>query len=107
MPRGNPPGLSGAANASEALAKSSGCLNCHDGAMSTDKKSHDLASDLPKVDTPSLVGLAHSAPYYHDGSAATLDAVLAERAAVHGMSDTASSLSAQQRKDLIAYLQTL
>ena len=51
-------------------------------------------------------GLARSAPYYHDGSAATLDALLAERAAVHGMAETVS-LTAAQRQDLIAYLETL
>mgnify|MGYP003379278725 FL=1 len=56
--------------------------------------------------TSSLVGLARSAPYYHDGSAATLDALLAERAAVHGMAETVS-LTAAQRQDLIAYLETL
>ena len=56
--------------------------------------------------TSSLVGLARSAPYYHDGSAATLAALLAERAAVHGMSETVA-LTATQRQDLIAYLETL
>lgn len=84
-----------------------GCATCHGGALLTDNTAHELGGTLATSDTPSLVGLSRSAPYYHDGSAATLDALLAERAAVHGMSDTASSLSAEQRKDLIAYLQTL
>jgi hypothetical protein len=50
--------------------------------------------------------LARSAPYYHDGSAATLDALLGQRATVHGMSETVA-LSKTQRADLIAYLETL
>ena len=50
-------------------SSTTGCLNCHDGEMSSDGKRHDLAVDLDAVDTPSLIGLANSAPYYHDGSA--------------------------------------
>jgi mono/diheme cytochrome c family protein len=83
-----------------------GCLNCHDGAMSTDRKSHDLASDLPKVDTPSLVGLAHSAPYYHDGSATSLESLLRNNGSIHAMGRT-SRLDDAQIADLVAYLETL
>jgi cytochrome c peroxidase len=61
---------------------------------------------MDNVDTPSLIGLAASAPYYHDGSAATLEALLADRGLVHGMAD-ASELSDAQIADLVAYLETL
>ena len=83
-----------------------GCTTCHGGKLYTDNATHELGGTLAQSDTPSLVGLARSAPYYHDGSAATLDALLAERAAVHGMAETVS-LTAAQRQDLIAYLETL
>ncbi|MBC8069020.1 MAG: c-type cytochrome [Deltaproteobacteria bacterium] len=83
-----------------------GCLNCHDGQMSSDGKSHDLAVDLPSVDTPSLIGLAQSAPYYHDGSATTLEAVLRNNGSVHAMGRT-SRLEDPEISDLVAYLETL
>lgn len=83
-----------------------GCTTCHGGPLYTDNTSHELGGTLAKADTPSLVGLARSAPYYHDGSAATLEALIGERSAVHGMAETAS-LTASERADLIAYLETL
>lgn len=83
-----------------------GCTSCHGGPLYTDATIHELEGNFPRTDTPSLVGLAASAPYYHDGSAATLDSLLADRAAVHGMADTAT-LTAAQRADLVAYLETL
>ena len=67
---------------------------------------HDLAHDLPQVDTPSLIGVAVSAPYYHDGSASTLRAVLLENGSIHDMGNTVH-LSDRDIDDLIAYLRTL
>jgi len=84
-----------------------GCRSCHDGKMFTDQDKHKFsAATLPEADTPSLVGLAVSAPYYHDGSAATLEALLRDRGNVHGMAETAK-LSDQQVADLIAFLESL
>jgi len=84
-----------------------GCRSCHDGATYSDQTTHKFAgSTLPQADTPSLIGLAASAPYFHDGSAATLEALLRDRGAVHGMAETAK-LSDQQTADLIAFLETL
>lgn len=92
----------------KALFESSttGCLNCHDGPLATDEKMYDIATDLPKVNTPSLVGLATSAPYYHDGSATTLEAVLRNNGSIHSMGRT-SRLSDAQIGDLVAFLETL
>jgi cytochrome c peroxidase len=59
------------------------------------------------MDTPSLLGLAASAPYFHDGSAATLEMVLRDRASVHGMSEPATHLTDAQVADLTAFLETL
>jgi cytochrome c553 len=83
-----------------------GCASCHNGALFTDEESYDIANDLPEVNTPSLVGLAHSAPYYHDGSARTLEAMLRDNASIHGMGNVAK-LSDQQIDDLVQYLETL
>jgi len=83
-----------------------GCASCHRGSRLADGERHDLADDLDGVDTPSLIGLAGSAPYYHDGSAATLRALLEGNASVHGMGRT-SHLTSAQMSDLVAYLETL
>ncbi|MEO8846121.1 MAG: c-type cytochrome [Kofleriaceae bacterium] len=84
-----------------------GCRSCHDGATYSDSTTHKFSgSTLPLADTPSLIGLAASAPYFHDGSAATLEALLRDRGAVHGMAETAK-LSDGQTADLIAFLETL
>ncbi|MCC6214228.1 MAG: PKD domain-containing protein [Polyangiaceae bacterium] len=98
-----------------------GCTACHAGARLTDSgfvspgvpRLHDvgtigaasgqrLGATLTGLDTPTLHGLWHSAPYLHDGSAATLEAVLARNALdQHGVT---SGLSAGDRSDLVAYL---
>ena len=84
-----------------------GCRSCHDGVDYSDQDKHKFAgSTLPEVKTPSLIGLYASAPYFHDGSAATLEALLRDRGAVHGMAET-SKLSDQQVADLTAFLETL
>jgi hypothetical protein len=83
-----------------------GCRTCHDGAALTDQSRHRLSGDLPASDTPSLLGLAASAPYFHDGSAATLEALLRDRGAVHGMAES-SRMSDKDLADLVAFLETL
>ncbi len=83
-----------------------GCASCHNGTLLTDQNQYDLDTDLGDVDTPSLVGLAVSAPYYHDGSARTLGAMLRGNANVHGMGRI-SKLTDPQIDDLVQYLETL
>lgn len=92
----------------KALFKSEavGCNSCHHGAAYTDNQSHSLDGTLANVDTPSLIGLAASAPYYHDGSAATLPSMLRNHGAVFGMADT-DNLTSQQVADLTAFLESL
>jgi hypothetical protein len=74
-----------------AVFANEGCASCHQGVVLTDSTLdaptlHDvgtlstssgqrLGGPLPGIDTPTLLGVAHSAPYLHDGSAATLDDV--------------------------------
>ena len=82
-----------------------GCAGCHDGPALTDRQLHRFGKE-PPLDTPSLVGLAASAPYLHDGSAATLEVVLRERATVHGMAESSRELGDRAIADLVAYLET-
>jgi DNA-binding beta-propeller fold protein YncE/mono/diheme cytochrome c family protein len=83
------------------------CTSCHDGDAYTDRARHRLAPGQPAIDTPSLIGIAASAPYFHDGSATTLDVLLRDRGAVHGMSEPARTLTDPQIADLTAFLESL
>jgi len=83
------------------------CITCHNGDKLTDGSQYPLDSrGLDETDTPSLIGLAHTAPYYHDGSAGDLYALLTDKGNVHDMADF-SSLSKTQITDVITYLQSL
>jgi cytochrome c peroxidase len=81
-----------------------GCGGCHAGERYTDNAHHPMYG-LSAVNTPTLVGVAFTAPYLHDGSAANLEAVV-DGATGGGMGDT-SMLSASERADLVAYLKSL
>ncbi len=82
------------------------CGDCHHGPRFTDGQKHTFFNVLDSYETPSLLGIAASAPYYHDGSAPTLEALLRGEGRVKGMSDLAR-LSDEQRADLAAYLSSL
>lgn len=97
------------------------CTTCHGGEAMTlntmadvgtlrasDKVRHESGINnepLPALNTPSLLGLARTAPYLHDGSALTLkERLLNNPGDRHGKT---SDLSMQQIDDLVAYLKTL
>lgn len=87
------------------------CASCHvPGANFLDRKAHDIGSVQPAydgaragaLDTPTLLGTVYTAPYFHDGSLPTLAAVVA------WFDDTkALGLTAAERADLTAYLETV
>lgn len=81
-----------------------GCATCHGGDAFTDNASHDLYG-LQQVNTPTLRGIAATAPYLHDGSAPTLRELL-ERSRNGDMGDT-SSLDEHEMDALEAYLRNL
>ncbi len=81
-----------------------GCAACHSGPRYSDELPHDMYG-LDGVDTASLIGVAASPPYLHDGSAPTLRAVL-ESAREGAMGDT-SGLSEAEMDDLEAFLRSL
>ena len=81
-----------------------GCALCHHGKLYADGEKHELLGFLG-VKTPSLVGVAATAPYFHDGSSPTLrDVVL--RARIGGKGFT-GDLSGQEIDDLVYFLHTL
>jgi cytochrome c553 len=82
------------------------CGDCHRGPRFTDGQNHVFRSVFHAFETPSLIGVAASAPYYHDGSAPTLQALLRGEGKVRGMSDLAR-LTDPERADLAAYLSSL
>lgn len=59
---------------------------------------------ITDLDTPSLKGVWATAPYLHDGSAATLEGVLARTA---GKMGDITMLNSTQKAALVAYLKTL
>jgi len=89
-----------------------GCIECHPPPLYTDHKKHDVGTATPderigpKFDTPTLRGLYDSAPYFHDGSAATLYEALT-RPSPKGEHDVRSLLSEAEIRDLIAFLLAL
>ena len=102
------------ATAGLALFTARGCQSCHSGPMMTDGLRHNVGTIKPTsgsrlgglldgIDTPTLRGLWATAPYLHDGSAATLRDVLttANAAGQHG---NLSSLTSTQIDQLAEYL---
>lgn len=107
--------LSESARRGEALFRSpeTRCAECHGGPARTDLSPHDVGTTAPggglatpPLDTPTLVELWRTAPYLHDGSAATLRDVLTTRNAADRHGKT-SQLTPQQVDDLVAYLNSL
>lgn len=80
------------------------CASCHNGERFTDNRSYAMFG-MREVQTRSLVGVAGSPPYLHDGFAATLRDLLV-RVRSGEMGDT-SSLSDAELDDLEAYLLSL
>jgi hypothetical protein len=83
-----------------------GCAICHSGSQLTTNRTNVDVGTRGTFKIPSLVGLAYTAPYLHDGCAATL----ADRFGSCGGGDlhgVTSTLTPDQLVDLIAYLDSL
>lgn len=107
-------GLSKAAMRGEKIFKdgSVGCAHCHPAGLLTDLRSHDVGTvgkfdkKDDHFDTPTLVETWRTAPYLHDGSAATIRDVLT----THNRDDNhgnTSGLNKDQLDDLIEYVESL
>ena len=86
------------------------CNYCHSGPMGTDQRSFDVGTKRPTddsglFDTPQLVNIALTAPYLHDGSARTLEAIwtVYNPGDKHGRTN---DLTKDELNDLIEYLRT-
>lgn len=90
-----------------------GCTACHNGPMLSDFRLHRLGvSGLTTgVRAPSLRLVTKTAPYMHDGSLPTLDAVLQFYARVNRQLDPALArvrgFSPREAEDVIAFLEAL
>lgn len=91
-----------------------GCQSCHAPPFFTDQQLHDVGTGDPSkeknshgrstnFDTPSLRALWLTAPYFHDGSAATLDDVLRSGTA-HNIS---ADITVEEMENLLTYLRAL
>jgi cytochrome c peroxidase len=106
--------LSESARRGEKIFKSAAaaCASCHEPELYTDLRSYDVGTRGPfdqkagEFDTPTLRELWRTAPYLHDGSAATLREVVTTRNTrdEHGKT---SNLSAREVEDLVEYLLSL
>jgi YVTN family beta-propeller protein len=89
-----------------------GCVNCHEGKLLTDLHAYNIGTanafdrDDKEFDTPTLRELWRTAPYLHDGSAATVRDVFASRNPKDEHGKT-SQLTPQQLDDLVEYLLSL
>jgi DNA-binding beta-propeller fold protein YncE len=94
------------------LSERVGCADCHAPPLYTRMKARDVGTHGPfdkptdKFDTPTLVELWRSAPYLHDGSAATVRDVLTTRNP-EGLHGNVAGLSDKEIDDLCEYILSL
>jgi YVTN family beta-propeller protein len=106
--------LSDSARRGEKLFKDRrvGCATCHPPALFTDLQTYDIGTRGPfdqpgdRFDTPTLIEAWRTAPYLHDGSAATLREVLTS-GNPHDEHGKTSHLTPRQLDDLAAYVLSL
>lgn len=108
------------------------CTTCHNGALLTDQQFHNvgigMSAEKPDLGrgnivredryrgafkTPTLVDIPHTGPYFHDGSAATLEEavdVMAGGGKANPYLDAALTpvkLTTRERADVVAFLRAL
>jgi len=103
--------LSKAAKRGQKVFKQAKCSSCHSGTMYTDMNQYDVGTGKgfekdAKFDTPTLIELWRTAPYLHDGRAATLKDVLT-RFNPKGMHGKTSKLTENQLDDLVEFILSL
>ncbi len=94
----------------KAIPETNRCVYCHGGPKGTNQKSFDVGTkkvtdNSGLLDTPQLTNIAITAPYLHDGSAATLEQIwtVFNPEDKHGRTN---DLTKDELNDLIEYLRT-
>ncbi len=90
------------------LFNSAGCIRCHSGPYLTDKKHHAVGTGLGREanwswDTPTLINVWKTAPYMHDGRAATIREVITTENP-HDRRGRTSELTDEQINDLAEFV---
>ncbi len=108
----------------QAIFAAAGCNSCHTGGPLTDNGFHDVGTFVPDLggnvhddvtgslkaglNTPSLLGLARTAPYLHTGVASTIkERILMDQQAHNDQHGVVSGLTPTEVDDLVAYLSSL
>ena len=85
------------------------CASCHAAPFYTDNLVHKVRladGDIVRINTPTLIDLTHSAPYFHDGRFSTLEEVLDNHPQdIEGQNPVA--LDDRELSDLLLYLKSL
>jgi YVTN family beta-propeller protein len=92
------------------IAEANRCVVCHSGPKGTSQKSFEVGTrkatdNSGMLDTPQLTNIALSAPYLHDGSAATLEEIWT-RFNPEDKHGRTNDLTKDELNDLIEYLRT-
>ena len=102
----------GAARGKKVFSKAN-CDMCHPAPLYTDKDKYNVGTptkrNLPttkEFDTPSLIELYRTAPYLHDGRAATIEDVITKYNPKNEHGETLG-LSKQELADLVEFLKSL
>jgi len=103
--------LSDAAQKGKVLFETLSCIQCHPAPLFTDLQLHDVGTtkgqDTGKpVDTPTLIEAWRTAPYLHDGRAATMSDLLHNQGHAGILKET-EHLTNPQIDDLVEYLLSL
>ncbi len=104
--------LSQAAERGKKVFARAGCITCHPPPLFTDRHQYDVGTRArfdragDQFDTPTLIEIWRTAPYLHDGSAATIRDVLTTRNP-HDRHGQTSNLSKQELDALCGYLLSL
>lgn len=113
--RGDKVAMSESARRGFALFDSLGCAQCHSGftlsSVFGEPRTFNTGIGDGKFKAPTLRNIATTAPYFHDGSAATLDAVIDHYAEASGPDISPLikpfTITADERVDLHAFLEAL
>lgn len=82
------------------------CIKCHNGPFFTDQKKWNVNGTM--IDTPTLLGMWDTSPYWHNGSMATIRDVINNHPWIVGPNNTISpALTSREKIALEAYLNSL